>query len=75
MSDDSAEWEAFVAVYRIRDDLEAAIKKAMDVLWTAPKADKWDRAYKAAESIYEDMLMWESLQHVIDALEELSDDE
>ena len=75
MSEDTPEWEAFVSVYRIRDDLEAAIKKAMDVLWTAPKSEKWDRAYKAAESIYEDMLMWESLQHVIDALEELSDDE
>ena len=74
MTEDSMEWEAFVAMYRIRDDLEAAIKKAMDVLWNAPLEDKWDRAYKAAESIYEDELMWESLQHVIDALEELNDD-
>lgn len=74
MNEDSKEWEAFVAVYFIRDDLESAIKKAMDVLWSAPQDDRWERAYKAAESIYEDMLMWESLQHVVDALEELSDE-
>ena len=75
MSDDSPEWEAFVAVYRIRDDLEAAIKKAMDVLWDAPDGNKWDTAYKAAEAVYEDMQLLENLQTVIDALEELSDEE
>ena len=47
----------------------------MDVLWTAPKADKWDAAYKAAEAVYEDMQLWDNLQTVVDALEELSDDE
>ena len=75
MSDDTPEWEAFVAVYRIKDDLEAAIKKAMDVLWSAPDGNKWDAAHKAAEAIYEDMQLWENLQTVIDALEELSDEE
>lgn len=75
MSDDSLEWEAFVAVYRIKDDLEIAIKKAMDVLWSAPDGNKWDTAHKAAEAVYEDMQLWENLQTVIDALEELSDEE
>ena len=74
MTEDTPEWEAFVAVYRIKDDLEAAIKKAMDVLWNA-KGDKWDAPYKAAEAVYEDMQLWDNLQNVIDALEELSDDE
>ena len=73
MSEDSKEWEAFVSVYRIRDDLEATIKKAMDVLWNA-KGDKWDAAHKAAEAVYEDMQLWDNLQTVVDALEELNDD-
>lgn len=75
MSDDTPEWEAFVSVYRIKDDLETAIKKAMDVLWSAPDGNKWDAAHKAAEAVYEDMQLWENLQTVIDALEELSDEE
>ena len=75
MSDDTPEWEAFVSVYRIKDDLETAIKKAMDVLWSAPDGNKWDAAHKAAEAAYEDMQLWENLQTVIDALEELSDEE
>ena len=75
MSDDSPEWEAFVSVYRIKDELETTIKKAMDVLWEAPESDKWDTAHKAAEAVYEDMQLWENLQTVIDALEELSDEE
>jgi len=74
MSEDTPEWEAFVAVYRIKDELEATIKKAMDVLWTAPKTDKWDAAYEAAEAVYEDMQLWDNLQTVVDALEELSDE-
>ena len=75
MSDHSPEWEAFVAVYRIKDDLEEAIKKAMDVLWDAPDGNKWDTAHKAAEAVYEDADLWNNLQTVIDALEELSDEE
>ena len=75
MSDDSPKWEAFVAVYRIKDDLETAIKKAMDVLWDAPDGNKWDTAHKAAEAVYEDADLWNNLQTVIDALEELSDEE
>ena len=75
MSEDTPEWEAFVAVYHIKDKLEATIKEAMDVLWSAPDGNKWDEAYKAAEAVYEDMQLWENLQTVIDALEELSDDE
>ena len=75
MSEDTPEWEAFVSVYRIKDELETAIKKAMDVLWDAPDGNKWDTAYKAAEAVYEDMQLWENLQTVIDALEELSADE
>lgn len=75
MSDDTPEWEAFVSVYRIKDDLETTIKKAMNVLWDAPEGDKWDTAHKAAEAVYEDSDLWNNLQIVIDALEELSDDE
>lgn len=74
MTEDTPEWEAFVAVYRIKDELESTIKKAMNVLWTAPDRRKWDEAYKAAEAVYEDMQLWENLQTVIDALEELSDE-
>lgn len=79
MSKDNPEWEAFVAMYRIRDELEASIKKAMNALWTAPSCDtqerrKWDEAYKAAEAVYEDMELWDNLQTVIDALEELNDE-
>ena len=75
MSDDSPEWEAFVSVYRIKDELETTIKKAMDVLWDAPDGNKWDTAHKAAEAVYEDADLWNNLQTVIDALEELSDEE
>ena len=74
MSEDTPEWEAFVAVYHIKDQLEDTIKKAMDVLWSAPDDNKWDAAYRAAEAVYEDMQLWENLQTVIDALEELSDE-
>lgn len=74
MSDDTPEWEAFVAVYHVRDQLEATIKEAMDVLWNAPDGNKWDAAHKAAEAVYEDTDLWNNLQTVIDALEELSDE-
>ena len=74
MTEDTPEWEAFVAVYHIKDQLEDTIKKAMDVLWSAPDGNKWDAAYKAAEAVYEEADLWENLQTVIAALEDLSDE-
>ena len=75
MTEDTPEWEAFVAIYRAKDELEAAIKKSMDVLWNGPEEEEWDTAYRAAEAVYEDADLWNNLQTVIDALEALSDED
>ena len=51
---------------------EQAIKEAMDLLW-AMEGDKWDEAYTAAEYAFEDVVIQEQIQCVIDAIEELTE--
>lgn len=72
MKDKDEVWNAFVDLYNARDAMDAAIRKAMDVLFEA-EGNKWEAGFVAAESLFEDEMYRLNLQTVIDALEELSD--
>ena len=69
MTDDKI-GDAFVRLYHARDEMEAAIKQAMDALWDS-KHKLADKGYKAAEDVYHDFDHAKNLQTAIDTLEEM----
>ena len=66
-------FDTLAQLLRARALQEQALKEAMDLLWQMPKGDKWDEAYTAAEYAYEDVVIQEQIQCVIDAIEELTE--
>lgn len=69
MTDDKI-GNAFVRLYHAREEMEAAIKQAMDALWDS-EHKLADKGYKAAEAVYHDFDHAKNLQTAIDALEEM----
>jgi hypothetical protein len=65
-------YDTLARLLRARALQEQAIKEAMDLLW-AMEGDKWDEAYTAAEYAFEDVVIQEQIQCVIDAIEELTE--
>ena len=65
-------FDTLAHLLRARALQEQALKEAMDLLWQM-EGDKWDEAYTAAEYAYEDVVIQEQIQCVIDAIEELTE--
>lgn len=66
-------WNAFAAMYSVREQLDAAVQEARSSVKGA-EGGKYDKLRKALERVLENEEFWDAFQDAIDLLEELTDD-